>query len=139
MFRVDRNHRGFPLPGQRHHAGAAHHERLLVGQRELLARLDGRHRGSESGVAHQGVHHHVRAASGRDLRHGLLSGIYFGVGSRECVAQLRVVLFVGDHRRVGVEFPGLSGQSFPVAVGREDADLEAAGVFAGDVERLHAD
>jgi len=82
---------------------------------------------------------HVRAASGRDLRHGLLSGIYFGVGSRECVAQLRVVLFVGDHRRVGVEFPGLSGQSFPVAVGREDADLEAAGVFAGDVERLHAD
>ena len=46
---------------------------------------------------------------------------------------------VGDHHRVGVEFPGLLREFFPVAVRREDAGFEAVGVLADDVERLHAD
>ena len=139
MLRVDRNHRCFPLPRQRHHVGAAHYERLLVRQREFLARFDGRHRGREPGVTHQGVHHHVGSASRCDLRHRVVSGVNLGVGVCECIAQPCVILLVGDHRRVGVEFPCLLRQPFPIAVGREDADFEPVGVFTGYVERLHAD
>ena len=139
MLRVDRNHRGFPLPRQRHHIGAAHDERFLVCQRQFFTRLNGRYRGREARVAHQGVHHHVGSASRCDLRHGFVPGVNLRVGVCKRIAQLGVIVLVGDHRRVGIELPGLLRQPFPVAVGREDTDFESVGVFTGDVERLHAD
>ena len=114
-------------------------KRLLVGQRELLARLDGGHRGRQTRIAHQGVDHHFGVSASGDLRHGLLSGVNLRVGVRKCFAQGGVMALVGDHNRVGVEFPGLLREFFPVAVRREDAGFEAVGVLADDVERLHAD
>ena len=60
VFRVDRDHRGPSFAGQGHDAGPADDQRLLVGQGEFLAGLDGRDGGSQPGVSDQGVDHDVR-------------------------------------------------------------------------------
>ena len=139
MLRVDRDDRRAVFPCQRHHAGAAHHERLLVGQRQLLARSDGGHRGRQSGVSHQRVHHDLRVPRGGQLRHGLLAGIHLRVGAGERVAQRRIVPFVGYRHGVGVELPGLLGEPLPAAAGRQYAGFEPFGILPHDVERLFAD
>ena len=59
MFGVDRQDRHPSLGGQPHDVVAAHDERLLVGQRDFLARFDGGHRGQQTRVSHQRVDHRV--------------------------------------------------------------------------------
>ena len=136
---VDRQDGGLVPAGKGHDIRAAHDERLLVGQRQFLARFERRDRGGQTGIADQGVHHDVDIACGGNLRHGLVARVDLRVGVGQRVAQGRVALPVGDDRGVGVELPGLRGQLLPVAVGRQRADLEAVGVLTHDVERLYAD
>ena len=107
-----------------HHVFAAHHERLLVGQRQFLPGAERGHRRRQPGVAYQRVDHHVRIAARRDLGHGILSGVNLHVGAGQRIAQLPVIAFVGDDRRVRVEFPCLCREPLPVAVGRQHAHFE---------------
>ena len=55
VLRVDRDHRRARGLGERHHELAAHHEALLVGQREVDALAERRDRRAEPGRAHQRV------------------------------------------------------------------------------------
>ena len=57
--------------GQRRHELAAHHEALLVGQREVDALAQRRDRGAEAGRAHQGVQHEVAVGVGDQLDEAL--------------------------------------------------------------------
>ena len=124
MLRVDRQDRGTLFGRQPHHVFAAHHERLLVGQRQFLPGAERGHRRRQPGVAYQRVDRHVRIAARRDLGHGILSGVNLHVGAGQRISQLPVIAFVGDDRRVRVEFPCLCREPLPVAVGRQHAHFE---------------
>ncbi len=70
---------GLPRPGE--HELPGHHQRLLVRERDVLARLEravGRH---EAQGAHRGGDHHVRLGPGRHLDHALAAG--HGAQARE--------------------------------------------------------
>ena len=139
MLRVDRQDRRTAFARQRHHVCAGDDERLLVRQRQLLARFDRSDGGGEPRIAHQGVDDHLRVARRGDLRHGLLTREDLRVGVGEGVAQRFVEARVGDDDRRGVEGARLLGQPPPVAVSRQHDGFEAVGIFAYDVERLLAD
>ena len=139
MFGVDRQDRHPSLGGQPHDVVAAHDERLLVGQRDFLARFDGGHRGQQTRVSHQRVDHRVDRVGLHYLpdRVGTRVDLDGAVGQR--AAQRVVFRVVGDDHRIGREFLGLTGQRLPVAVRGERGDFEQFGVLADDVERLDAD
>ena len=139
MLRVDGQNRRPLLGRQAHDHLAAHHERLLVGQRQLLARAECGDGGVEPRVAHQRIDDHLRVAPCGNLTDGILARVDLHVGVAQRVAQRGVAALVGDDDRVGVEFTGLKGQLPPVAVGRQDAGFEEFGIFADDVEGLRTD
>ena len=97
---------------------------VLVGQRQFLPGAERGHRRRQPGVAYQRVDRHVRIAARRDLGHGILSGVNLHIGAGQRIAQLPVIAFVGDDRRVRVEFPSLCREPLPVAVGRQHAHFE---------------
>ncbi len=139
VLRVDRNYRHASSHGALHDRLARYHERLLVGQRDLLAGLYGREGGVQTGIADQCVDHHVdlrRRSRGGDR---VVAGEYFYLCAAQCRGQILVTLLVAYDDRIGVELHGLPCEQLPVAVRRERRYFEHVGVLAHYVERLHAD
>ena len=114
-------------------------QRLLVGQANLLAGLDGMNGGRESGKSHHGGEYHVDRLCLYYFVECLLSGIDFHIGVGQCFFQLFVVGLVGNDDCRRMKLACLLGKQFPSAVGRQRIGLVAVAVFTDDVERLCAD
>ena len=127
------------LLGQLQDELAGHDERLLVGQGDGLACLDGMDGGREAGEADHGGEHHVDGACLHDFVEGTRSGIHFHVGQVvHEAAQLVVVLLVGDDDGGGAELMGLLGQQRYAVVGGEAIDFVEVAVLLDDLEGLRA-
>ncbi len=114
-------------------------ERLLVGQTNLLARLDGVDGRLESGETHHGGQYGVDGAGLDDVVERLPTGIHLHVGVAEQGFEFLVVGLIGDDDRVGVELPRLLRQFLHAVVGSQTVGFEAVGVLRDDVERLRSD
>ena len=68
------------LRGQTADEFTGHHQCLLIGQRDGLARLDGMDGGGKSGKAYHGCEHDVNGLGLHNLVEGLCSGIDLHVG-----------------------------------------------------------
>jgi len=107
MLGVDRHDlRAWGPPGLLHDR-RARDQRLLVGQREPLARLERGHRHRQAGEAHHGVQDDVGPACRGDQ--ALLSGHDLGAG-RHTRADLGGQRGVPDHHEVGRELARLGHQ-----------------------------
>ena len=85
-----------------HHQTARTHERLLVRQRDILARLDGRHRRQQADHADNRRHHDVRAALGGTGDQTVHTGQNLNIRVRQLNFQLLGCVFVhrADHFRM---------------------------------------
>ena len=133
-------------PGPLHHR-ASRHQRLLVGQPEPLARLQGGQGDRQPGEADHPVDHRVGQPGRRG--HGPVAGHQLGSG-REPSGQGRGQIGVGDRHRVGAELQGLLGQpvhragrpqrGHPVSLRPGPHDVERLGPDgAGGPEHGHRD
>ena len=115
------------------HERAARDERLLVGQGQPGARLEGRKRGAQAEGADQRVEHDVGLGVLDQPRDGIVPGIGH-------VAQCGRSRGVGDCDVGDARFGALTGQQFGIAAARGEAhDLEAVGVGVDDLQRLGTD
>ena len=119
---------------------ASHHQRLLVGQTNFLARLDGVYGGVQAGEAHHSGEHHINGVGLYNLTQGLGTSIHLDVGAiSEQFFQAGIVGIVSNDHGGGVKLSGLFSQLLYPIVGRKAVNLKAVGVLSDNVERLCAD
>ena len=112
---------------------------FLVGQRQVMAALDGAQAGTKTGNAHHAVQHHIRAVQRSQFLQPLRAGEQLGC---ICPAGQRGVQLCGGIR-VGhadifrVELLDLLQDLFHMAVGRKAVDLVPLG--ADDIQTLGTD
>ena len=109
---------------------AAGDQRLLIGERDRLPRVQRRKRRQQTSRADQGVQDEVAALVRGGLHDGVRAGREVGAGRR---------LVVGQHRKSRRELVYLLGQQLGVPPGDERDNLELVPVLADDIERLRAD
>ena len=85
-----------------HHQTARTHERLLVRQRNVLARLDGRHRRQQADHADNRRYHNVRTALGGTGDQTVHTGQNLNIRVRQLDFQLLGCVFIhrADHFRM---------------------------------------
>lgn len=119
-------------------------ERLLVGEGERPAGLEGGEGGRESDGSGDAVEHGV-AGGGGELGGGTGSCQDLGQGRgsvllRECLAKRRHRVLAGHRDRVDAQLPCLLGEECDAAAGGgESGDTEAVGVAQYQVDGLRAD
>ena len=126
------------VAGSVHHQFAGHHEGLFVGQRNVLACVDGPKGGLESGRANHGSEHHVDAVDFDDLFEGFCTAVDFDAVVEQGVVDLLPLRVVADDDRVGLEFFRLRDQQIGVAMGRQDFHVKGVLLFTHHLERLGA-
>ena len=135
VLRVHRQELGAGGLRERRHELAAHDQALLVGEREVDALAERRHRRAEPGRADQRVKHEVAVGVRDQLHEPLRPGEHL---------HLRVLARARGRVRVGERHPGdaVSGrllqQQLPARRRGESHDLEL-GAALDDVQRLRAD
>ena len=118
---------------------AGHDQRLLVGQGNGLAGLDGVDGGREPGKADHRREHHVDGTCLDNLVEGLRTGIDLHVGQVvHQPPQLVVARLVGNDHGGRLELMGLPGQQFHLIVSCQAVDLVEVTMLADDLERLGA-
>ncbi len=124
-------------PGKRRHELATDHERLLVGERERLARRECGHCGSEARRAHESVQHHIRIRVRRERldRFGTLSDLGFRKKGRCVERRARV----GEREDANAVRARLLGQEVGVSMRGESDHLDAIRVVRAHVECLAPD
>ena len=139
MLRVDRQDRRARTSSRGRDEFAGHDQRLLVGQRHGLARLQCGERRTKPGIADHRREHHVDRRHLHHVGDGIRAGPHFHrqVGKR--LLERRVMLFVGNHDHLGPELACLLGEQGDVLSCHEGVDLEAIRVVPDDIERLCAD
>lgn len=143
VLRVDRD--DLPRPGERLHQRPAHDERLLVGEREGAARLEGGEGRGEADGPGDAVEHGVaggagqlggRLRPGEQLGQRLPGPVPLGQG----LAQRRYGVLAGDGDGAHPEAVGLLGeQCDPSAGGGQAGHPEPVGVAQHEVDGLGAD
>eukprot|EP00968_Pinguiococcus_pyrenoidosus_P021137 scaffold2679_cov251-Pinguiococcus_pyrenoidosus.AAC.9 len=128
---------------QRQDHRPARDERLLVGQGDVLAGLDGSHRGDEAGTAHDARDHRIRGGHRRHRHRALLAsqerGHLLHLALLAKAAQLRDLLRVLDGHHLRPELLDLVRQQLQVAACRQAHDAEVIRPLPHDVQRLRAD
>ena len=121
------------------HQMTAGNKALLVGQGQVVAALDGRQAGTQTGNAHHAVQHHIRAVHGGQLLQPLGAGEQFGrIGAaRQGGIQLCGGIGVGHADVFRVELLNLLQDLLHVAVGREAEHLIA--LRTDDIQTLGTD
>mmetsp|Transcript_20227 Transcript_20227/g.32775 ORF Transcript_20227/g.32775 Transcript_20227/m.32775 type:complete len:208 (+) Transcript_20227:1039-1662(+) len=117
-------------------------ERLLVSQADVLARLDGGHRGGQPGASHDASHGGVHVRMPCDLDHAVGAVEDLGHGSVHALDEVLKRLYVGavgNGHHLGLELPDLRGQNIEVLARGQRDDLEFVGVLRRNVQRLRAD
>ena len=125
MLAVDGGQTDALLLCQPHHQLAAGHQRLFIGQSDVVARLDGCHRRQQSGHAHHRVENRILLRVRRYLQDPLHPAQHLGAGVLHPVFELLCRLRVGQGRIAGTVLPDLLLQQLPVAVRRQRIDRVA--------------
>jgi hypothetical protein len=107
VFAVDRDHPGSGLGGPPHHQRAGHHERLLVGQGDGLARFYRRPGASQPGRPRDRRYDPVNGGIGQKLVEGLGARGEAGPGRQRGGRDLGGGGRVGHHQPAGPELAGL--------------------------------
>ena len=139
VLAVDGQEPGARLARPGEHQLPGHHQRLLVRERHVLARLEravGRH---EAHGAHRGGDHHVRLGPGGHLDHALAAG--HGAQAREVheAGEPLEGARVGDRHDPRAVPRHLLRQDLDVRPGGEAHDLEAAGKRVHHPQHVRAD
>ena len=138
MLRVDRQHLHALAPRRGHHGFARHHEDLLRGHGDVLARLDRREGGFEAGDSDDGDENEVGLGQGREFdeaRFAAVEGHLVREGRADAIQPGRVV----EATLLNPELGHLCGEGVGAAVRGESDELHAPGQIAGDLEGTLAD
>ncbi len=139
VFAVD-GQQLYPLPRhRRHHQLPGHHQGFLVGQGDILARLDRGQGGGEAGRSDNGRNHQFRFGQGGH------QFIAFPADQHPVAPARRQALdeiaghILGHRDQQGMKGLDLVAQQLDVVARRHPHDPEAAGILAHHVEDVAAD
>ena len=121
---------------------SARYERLLVGERDVLAGLDGLNSWQQTRTPHNARHHHVRLAVPGHLdealvAHTKLGHLAFPVGEESLEVAKRLV--ASDRHDFRIKFLNLLRKQLDVAARSQALDLEPVWEIVDDVKRLRSD
>ena len=139
VLAIDGQQRHLVLQAEAGDEFAGHNERLLVGQGDGLACLDGADGGAQTAEAHKGRQHDVHRPHLHHLAEGVGSRIDLYRFVLQGLADVVVLAFVGDDHALGPELLGLPDEQVSVGTGRQHVCLEEVRVLGDDFERLSAD
>lgn len=106
VLTVDRQQYSATAPHCLHEQGAGHHQRFLVGQQHLLARLDRRQGRTQAGGADNRRHHGIDLGSRSHLAQALLADQH--LGARTCSCQTFTQLLCSLGRRHHGKYRGVT-------------------------------
>ena len=127
------------MRGERHEHIATHHERLLVGQRKLLASHERCVARLHASGSHQGIHHHIDLGKVAQLNDSLRTCVERGTDLSEPCAPSISYLSVRKHHMLDRKLPCLLEEQLCLRVRAERYDLHEFGMAACYIEGLRAD
>ena len=139
MLAVDRNDGRRPRGGQFHHQRTGHHQGLLVGQRDALARFQRGPGPAQPRTAHNRRHHDVDFRIGCHLLHAVLSHHQLRLRRQACPAELPRQIGRGRDQPAGSVLLGLLYRLVQPRVGRDRIGRQATGEGRNHLERAATD
>src|SRR6478609_2331457 len=137
MLAVDRQQGRATLTGRVGHQAAGSDQRLLVGERDGLSRVDRCHDWPEPCTADDGRDHEFRIVDGFNER--LLPAKSAAASTRKTALQIAETAFVSDHGEPGVGPTSYVGERFAVRCSRDCRNLEPIRIAFDQVQRRLAD
>ena len=119
-----------------HDHGTGSDKRLLVGQGDDLAGLDGGYGRRQAAEAYHGGHYDIDVVPRYKVTGRLYAGEYLDAVGLQGVGHLAVMRLVADDNAVGVELPRLGDEQFSTIVGCKKLYLKEIRVLAHHVECL---
>ena len=139
VLAIDGQQRHLVLQAEAGDEFAGHDERLLVGQGDGLARLDGADGGAQTAEAHKGRQHDVHRPHLHHLAEGIGSRIDLYRFVLQGLADVVVLALVGNHHARGLIRLGLPDEQVGIPSSRQHVCLEEVAVLGDDLKRLRAD
>ena len=139
VFRVDRSDGHLLFTGGPAYDSPSGHQGLFIGQRDMLAGLDGFHRGLQACVAQKRGHHGIHAFASGGIGYRIRSGKDLGIGMRQGIADLFVMGLVADDNDIGLEFQRLTDEQIGLVLRCQHFDAKGIRMLADYVQSLRAD
>ena len=141
VFRIGRQDLDAVLFGQRQDVRTTGDQGLFVGQTDVLSRLDGRHRRSESSTSNDARHHGLNVWMPCSFDRALCSSqnLRLRIHVPNELLQLGDSTSILQSHELRFELSNLLGKQLDVRTSTERDDGEFLGMLGADVERLRAD
>ena len=105
------------LCSKAHNQITTYDQRLLVGQSNLLARLDSGNRGMKSRIAHKSIYNDIDLATTNNLTDSVATRIDLDGIRSQSISQSLIFGGVGDNDTIDIKLDSLLGQQLPIGAG----------------------